>query len=136
MKKTFFAILAVFVIFTSCGEDSSPSEEVEITPEVTKDSIPTIEGEIIFLADAAVLKGKNFIYGVEIDSVSRKLADSISPMKKDEFHMIPVIVKGKIIENPGQEGWEEMVQIREIIEITSEQKRDTAPQVTKDLDKP
>lgn len=134
MKRMFFAILTTMVFFTSCGEDTSSSEEVETTPVVVEDSIPTIRGEFIFLADAAVLKGKNFIYGVEIDSVSRRLADSVEPMKKDEFHMIPVVVRGKIIQNPGQEGWEEVIQIREIIEITSEEK--AAPQVTKDLDKP
>lgn len=135
MKKNLFAILAAFSLFTACGEDTS-TEKVDSTPVAAKDSIPTIEGEFIFLADAAVLKGKNFIYGVQIDSTSKKLADSIEPLKRDEFHMIPVVVKGEIIQNPGHDGWEELVIIKEILEISPEKQESTSPQVTKELDKP
>jgi hypothetical protein len=133
--KRYFLLLTVLLFFTACGGDSS-TEEVEDIPVVAKDSIPTLEGEFIFLSDAGVLKGKNFIYGVRIDSTSKKLADSIEPMKRDEFHMIPVKVKGEIIKNPGKDGWEELLIIREILEISPEASKNEAPQVTKDLDKP
>ena len=135
MKKNFFAILAAILLFTGCGEDTS-SENVDPTPVAAKDTIPTIEGEFIFLADAAVLKGRNFIYGVQIDSTSKKLADSIEPLKRDEFHMIPVVVKGEIIKNPGRDGWEELVIIKEVLEISPEKQENGSRQVTKDLDKP
>lgn len=135
MKKQFFAILTGLVLFTGCGDDSSP-EEMDMTPVVAKDSISTIEGEFIYLADAAVLKGRNFIYGVELDSVSLKLADSIESLKRDEFHMVPVKVRGKIIQNSGREGWEELVQIKEILEISPDSPAEVAPQVTRDIDKP
>lgn len=135
MKRYFFAILSTFVLFTACGEDTS-TEEVDDITVVAKDSIPTLAGEFIFLSDAAVLKGNNFIYEVQVDSISKKLADSIEPLKRDEFHMIPVTVKGKIMDNPGRDGWEELLIIKEILEISPEASEKAAPQVTKDLDKP
>ncbi|WP_156879214.1 hypothetical protein [Salinimicrobium xinjiangense] len=131
MIRYIFAILTMLVMFTACGGDSA-SEEVDSTPVVAKDSIPTLEGEFIFLSDAAVLKGKNYIYGVRIDSTSKKLADSIEPMKRDEFHMIPVVVKGEIIKNPGRDGWEELVIIKEVLEISPDIPERSVPKVTKD----
>ena len=135
MKIKVVAILTGLLLFTAC-EDNSSKEEVTVAPVAAKDSLTTIEGEFIYLSDAAVLKGRNFIYGVELDSVSLKLADSIAPLKRDEFHMIPVKIKGKVLQNPGGEGWEELVKITEILEITSDTSNEAAPQVKKDLDKP
>ena len=134
-KKTFFAILTGLLLLTACDDNTAP-EEVTVAPVTAKDSLTIIEGEFIYLADAAVLKGRNFIYGVELDSISLKLADSIAPLKRDEFHMIPVKIKGKIFRNPGGKGWEEVVQIREILEVTADPANEATPQVNKDLDKP
>jgi hypothetical protein len=136
MKKFYFTFLAALFMLIGCGEDSAP-EDVEQEALVVKDSIPTIKGDFIFLADAAVIKGKDFIYGVEMDSISRQLADSVAHFKRDEFDMVPVTVKAKILQNPGQQGWEELVQIKEILEISA-RVPDTAsaPKVKKDIDKP
>ena len=102
MKKRLFAALIILFSFSACGDDA---QEDKIEPEVTvqvKDSLTTIKGDFIYLADAAVLKGKDFIYGVELDSISMKLADSVAPFKKDNFDMVPVTVRAKIINNPGR----------------------------------
>ena len=136
MKKIYFALLAGLFMLNSCGEDSEPTE-VEPQVVVAKDSIPTIKGEFIFLADAAVLKGKDFIYGVQIDSLSRELADSVANFKQDDFDMVPVTVKARIIKNPRREGWEELVEIKEILEIsTKETDTSAAPRIKKDIEKP
>lgn len=135
MKKQLFAVLTGMLLLGAC-DDNNSSEEVTETPVAVKDSLTTIEGEFIYLADAAVLKGRNFIYGVELDSVSLRLADSIAPLKRDEFHMIPVKIRGKVLRNPGGKGWEEVVKISEILEITADPVTEAAPQVNKDLDKP
>lgn len=136
MKKTFFILLAGLLFLTGCGEESAP-EEAEPDVAVEKDSIPTITGEFIYLANAAVIKGKDFIYGVQVDSIGRKLADTVAPLKRDEFDMIEVTVKGKIVQNPGQTGWEEILQIKEILEIpTKAGDSIKAPKVTEDIDKP
>ncbi len=123
MKKELFAVLIILFSFSACGDDAR-EENIEPEPVAqVKDSLTTIKGEFIYLADAAVLKGKDFIYGVELDSISMKLADSVAPLKKDNFDMVPVTVRAKIVKNTG-EGWEEIAQIREILEI-SKPKADT-----------
>ena len=103
-------------MLAACGDDTKEETEPAV-PEVAQDSLTTIEAEFIYLADAAVLKGRSFIYGVELDSVSRELIKKVEPLKRDEFDMIPVVVRAKVIENPGQQGWDEIAQIREILEI-------------------
>lgn len=126
MRISVSFILLGLLFLTSCGRE--PQEdimEVRQQEEVT-DSIPTLEGEFIFLDGAAVLKGKDFIYGVEIDSLARKLADQVKPLKTDNFDMVPVTVKAKIILNPGRDGYDEIVQIREIIKIPKKNSSDPA----------
>lgn len=117
MKKKLLPLLISLVIFSACGDDAR-EDSLEIQQEETiQDSIPTLEGEFIYMADAAILKGENFIYGVDIDSVALDLAEKIRPFKEEAFDMIPVVVKAKIKQNPGQEGWDEIIEIREIIRI-------------------
>lgn len=116
MEKKLFAVLVVLFSLSACGDDSRDDTIKSEKVETVTDSLTTITGDFIYLADAAVLKGKDFIYGVELDSVSMKLVDSIAPLKRDNFDMIPVTVRAKIVKNLG-EGWEEIAQIREILEI-------------------
>lgn len=137
MKRSFLIILLGLFLFSSCGGDSRDEEMESVIPETVEDSLSTIEGEFIYLADAAVLKGQDFIYGVEIDSISMDLVDRVAPLKRDDFDMVPVTVRGKIIPNPRQEGWDEVVQIREILEVP-EIKTDSTnlPTVKKEIQKP
>lgn len=83
-----------------------------------QDFSQTIVGEFIYLADAAVLKGDNFIYGVTLDEATRKLAEQVKEKQRDEYDMVPVVINGVINPKPeGTEGWENIVTIKEIIEI-------------------
>lgn len=117
MRKELAAILLAFLSLTACGGDSN--EDLQPTQqEVVQDSIPTLQGEFIFLSDAAVFKGSNFVYGVKIDSLSKALAKEVEPFKQDQFDMIPVKLKAKIIPNPGMKGWEEFIEIREVLSIS------------------
>lgn len=83
-----------------------------------QDFSQTIAGEFIYLADAAVLKGDNFIYGVKIDDATRKLAAQVKGKQRDEYDMVPVLINGVINPKPeGAEGWDKIVTIKEIIEV-------------------
>lgn len=117
MKRTLLTLVASLFIFSSCKDNKKEIVVEEPVEEVVKDSLTTLEAEFIYMADAAVLKGRSFIYGVELDSVSMELAEKVKPLKRDDFDMVPVKVRVKIIDNPGPEGWDEIAQIREILEI-------------------
>lgn len=82
------------------------------------DFIQTLKGEFIYLEDAAVFKGDNFIYGVALDDKMKELAGLVEIKKRDEYDMVPVLINGVINPKPaGAEGWDKIVTIKEIIEI-------------------
>lgn len=115
MKKILFILLFGF-IFSACGNDA-PELTQAAEQAVVEDSIPTLQGEFIFLSGAAVLKGEDFIYGVNIDSTALDLAETVKKFKNDDFDMVPVVVKAKVMQNPKREGWDEIIEIKEIVEI-------------------
>ncbi len=104
MKKPFILIVLSLLLF-SCKSENKGAE-----PDL-------IRGEFIYIDDAAVIKGTDFIYGVEIDELTHQLAEKIKPLQREEYDMVPVVIKGIIKANPG-EGWEEIVQIKEIIGVS------------------
>lgn len=116
MKHLFIACL-LLIGLSSCKNDVETTQDN--TEETVVDSIPTIKGEFIYIADAAVLKGDNFIYGVKIDTKAQELAERVKPLKREDFDMVPVEVKGKIMPNKETEGWDEIVEIREIIKVSA-----------------
>lgn len=115
MKKLTL-ILLCSLILSACGNDA-PDAIPDHEQKIEKDSIPVLKGEFIFLSGAAVLKGNDFIYGVNIDSTSLELAEKVKEFKTEEFDMIPVVVKAKIMQNPKRDGWDEIIDILEIVEI-------------------
>lgn len=121
MKKIVTLFVLTLVVM-SCKNDTK-KEEVSTTngPTLTtSDNYKTIKGEFIYLADAAVLKGGTFIYGVKIDEKMHELQTKVSPLKRDEFDMVPVTIKAEINPKPeGAEGWDEIVTIIEIIDVSS-----------------
>lgn len=121
MKKLFGLLILSSLLF-SCQDDGR--KELMEQPEVEKvpDSIQVLEGGFIYVADAAVLRGESFVYGVTLDSMSQVLADKVALVKSDDFEMIPVKVRAKIKPNPQQEGWEEVIEIQEIIEVPESEK--------------
>lgn len=82
------------------------------------DFTQTIKGEFIYLEDAAVFKGDNFIYGVKIDEKMRELADQVKVKQRDQYDMVPVTINGTINPKPeGTEGWDQIITVKEILEI-------------------
>lgn len=104
MKKVVLLLVVAFSIY-SCQETQQKDLE-------------TFEGEFIYLADAAVLKGDTFIYGVVLDEKMEELAMTVKPLKRDDFDMVPVIVKGHLTnKEEGAEGWDEVLTIVEVLEV-------------------
>ncbi|TDN95167.1 hypothetical protein DET49_10250 [Salegentibacter sp. 24] len=121
MKK-FLLILGLVFTVSSCQDEGR--QELMKQPEMEKiqDSIQTLTGEFIYAGDAAILRGNDFVYGVSIDSISKELAEQVKPFQKEEFDMVSVKIKGKIVPNPRQEGWDENIEIREILKILDTEK--------------
>ncbi|WP_282016844.1 hypothetical protein [Salegentibacter mishustinae] len=121
MKK-FLLIIALAVAAFSCQDEGR--EDLMNQPEIEKvpDSIQTLTGEFIYAGEAAILRGSDFVYGVTIDSMSKVLAEQVQPFQKEEFDMVAVKVKGKIVTNSRQDGWDENIEIREILEILETEK--------------
>ena len=119
MKKQYFFILIFTLLLSACGEE--PQEDLKPTePVAVQDSLDVVSGEFIYLSDAAVLKGEDFIYGVHMDSISLSLAEKVEKYKKEGFDMVPVVVKGKIVTNPKNKGWDEIIEIREVLKVQEE----------------
>lgn len=104
MKKVIF-LFVTGLLLTACKNNQSDQ------------SSELLRGEFIYTNDAAVLKGDDFIYGVVIDDMTKKLSAKIKPLQREEYDMVPVVIKGIIKPNPG-EGWEQVVEIKEIIGVS------------------
>lgn len=97
-------LIILTIIATSCMQ--SPQK---------RDSNPQYYGEFLYLADAAVLNTGTEIYGVIVDEKMHELHDLCSTVKRDEYDMIPVYVKGKVKhKNPDEEGWDKRITITSI----------------------
>jgi hypothetical protein len=124
MKKMFLLIVLSIGII-SCKNTEEKQAEGVATSVVDEASIATGEtldnhrGDFLFMEDAAVLKGDNFIYGVTINKMSKELAKQVESIKEDEFTMVPVFVRGFVKTKPiGADGWDEILTITEILNVS------------------
>ncbi len=121
MKRNIL-IIAAFALLLSCGKNKQAEKAKEEAPkeetQSPKDDLVSLSGEFLYLADAAVLKQENQIYGVVLDSMTMQLSKEVNALKRDDFDMVPVTVKAKIKPNPMKEGWDEVIEIKEIIKVS------------------
>tara|TARA_R110000850_G_scaffold271031_2_gene404668 strand:+ start:64364 stop:64723 length:360 start_codon:yes stop_codon:yes gene_type:complete len=109
MKKVFVLLFSVLVLSSCKNNQESPQNDTQ-----------EIAADFIYFDDAAVLKGSDFIYGVKLDDKAKELSEKVAPVKKDEYDMVPVVVKGIINKREeGQEGWEEIFTITEIVKVSN-----------------
>lgn len=102
MRSLLFIVL--LILTTSC----SNSKKNTVTDS-------QFHGEFLYLADAAVLNTGTEIYGVIIDEKMHELHNLCVPLKREEFDMIPVYIKGKVEKkDPNEEGWENRIRITSI----------------------
>ena len=118
MKEKVFGLLLCLFLFSACGEETGDEQMQSTEPEAVKDSIPTLSGQFIFLSNEAILKGEDFIYGVTIDSMALDLAEKVKPYKTENFDMVPVSIKAKIVPNNTRSGWDSLVEIREVLRVS------------------
>jgi|GEM_PF-184809 len=117
MKKLFF----LFVMAATCMACKNNGKKEGDT------AAKLFRGEFIYTKDAAVLKGEDFIYGVELGGLTKELSEKVAPLKREEFDMVPVVIMGILKPNPLEEGWDELIEVTEIIGVS----RPTSPLATK-----
>jgi len=109
MRKTFLILISILTI-VSCAKESKKT--------IDEGSLRTLEGEFIFLTDAAVLKSRTALYGVKLDDKMYELANMIKPLQRDTFDMVPIKIKATVAaKEAGKEGWDSIVTIKEIIQV-------------------
>jgi hypothetical protein len=119
MKKFIF-ILSLLLIFTACDNDEGTAPPV--IEATAQDSIKVYEGNFITTGNAAVLKGDQFIYQVAMGPMAVTLRDSL---RKDSASpaIHHVVVKGKVTDNRMGEGYSQIIEIKEILEIPEKEKK-------------
>ena len=106
MRLSSFLIALTITLFSCKNETKTTEEDTDL-----------IRGEFILIDNAAVIKGTDFIYGVVIDEVTLELAKKVKPLQREDYDMVPVVIKGIVKPNP-TEGWEQVVEIKEIIGVS------------------
>lgn len=123
MKKiTLIFALLCSVVLLSCKNSEEKSEEgAQAAPRLLDSEYPVYSGEYFYSEDGAVLKGNKFIYAVTMDEMAAELGNQVAPVKREEYDMIPVMVKGVVSKNPaldeGQQVWEQIITIKEIVSV-------------------
>lgn len=120
-------IMILLVLLGSCKEEAKQGEMLEdnLTEEVLQDTkgLTYLKGNFLYMADAAVLQTNNEIYGVVIDSMMHQLNDMVVKYKKEDTDMVPVEIKGRVIQKPeGEEGWDFRIEIKEIVKVSEPNK--------------
>ncbi|MDC7995148.1 hypothetical protein [Altibacter sp. HG106] len=114
--KRLLVLVCLMGSFIACKNQAEESETV------TTENVETFRGEFIYVDNAAVLNGSDFIYGVELNEMAMQLADRVENIKSEPYDMVPVIVTGVLKENPARqetgEGWEQLVSITEILHVS------------------
>ncbi len=122
MKKITLLLVLSIVLF-SCKNSEEKSDvkntDIDVSEKINATKDILYQGDFIYVADAAVLKGGNFIYGVALNDMASELAKQVKPIQESEFDMVEVIVKGTVAPKPeGQEGWDEIITITEIVSVS------------------
>lgn len=119
MKKYLFLPLVVcLIVFGSCKSDSKPSksEDKNLQEEVNSD-YKTISGELIYTDSVAVLKKRDEIYGVVMNTKAKDLIAQARELNSDPFTSFDVTLSVEIMENPEKDAWPEVIDIKNIIKV-------------------
>lgn len=117
MKKIVLLSMLLAVVL-SCKNSEEKNHEVEETTTENVE-VKAYKGDYIDSNGALVLMGTNFIYGVKRNEMSEKLSQQVANVKKNDFDMVGVVVRGNISKNTDTDSeWEEVITITEIMRVS------------------
>lgn len=119
--KSIFKLLLIISCLVACqnSKDTKTSEKSKASKTKIYKAENLIKGEFIFVDNSAVLKGKDFIYGVVLDEKAEELIAQTNALKKDEYDMFPVILTGKVIKKDTKDTWQQWLEIKDIVEVNA-----------------
>jgi hypothetical protein len=126
MKKITLLLMLTAFVFSCNNSEEKKDVDQTATTKIDSTSINTFRdpdrmyrGEFIYTKDAAVLKGKDFIYGVTLNEKAEDLAKQVDSIKKEPYDMVPVIVEGDLKDKAeGDEGWDQILTITRILNVS------------------
>lgn len=117
MRKIVLLSMLLAVVL-SCKNSEEKNHEVEETTTENVE-VKAYKGDYIDSNGALVLMGTNFIYGVKRNEMSEKLSQQVANVKKNDFDMVGVVVRGNISKNTDTDSeWEEVITITEIMRVS------------------
>ena len=121
MNRTLW-ILLIAVIFSSCDQGQkkkgNESDNLKDGIKMEPSSLKRVSGDYITVDTAAVIKSRSQIYGVVLDSMGQVLNQRSKELQEEKYDMIPVIIKGKIINNDVENQWEKLIKVKEILSVS------------------
>ncbi len=120
MKKIILLLMLSAVVFSckNSEEKNKETEETTIENVENAENLKAYKGDFIDSNGSLVLMGSNFIYGVKRDALSEQLSKQVAAVKKEDFDMVGVIVRGVVSKNTDSDSeWEEIITIKEIMRV-------------------
>lgn len=121
MLKRLFFIFALIATTVSCDNETQSTVENEVEVKAM-DSIQNYKGNFISVGNSAVLKGDQFVFQVQLDSVTADLKKSFNEYTLENATIVPVEVKGKVIDSKKSTGYSQVIEITEVVKIFAEKK--------------
>ncbi len=117
MKKIVLLLMLTTVVFSCKNSEEKTTETTEIAAQ-TPENIKAYKGDFIDSDGALVLMGTNFIYGVKRNDRANQLSQQVAKVKKNDFDMVGVVVRGTISKNTDSDSeWDEVITITEIMRV-------------------
>ena len=115
--KQFLLTLVFFTLMLSCKNASHTLSAEELIELANKEN--HYRGDFYYTEGAAVFTTPNEIYGVTLDDKALELANRIALIKKDQYDLVEVIVKGNIkSKTEEKEGWNVILTIDQIVYVS------------------
>lgn len=119
MKKIILLLMLSAAVFSCKNSEEKNTEETTTENIENAENLKAYKGDFIDSNGALVLMGTNFIYGVKRDSISEELSKQVATIKKNDFDMVGVIVRGAVSKNTNSDSeWEEVITIKEIMRVS------------------
>lgn len=109
-------LIFISVTILSCKSEADTEKESEKQNIEVVSTLKSFKGEFIHVDTAAVLKGRDFIYGVKMNEIAKDIIKQVDTIKQDEYDIVNIEVKGEIQPND-KEGWEEIIVIESIEKV-------------------